>query len=148
MSGANDPTRIHAIDVHLVPAAHPTEVRSSLAFVDCCAGRNANRDNVKGVKTPVQRRNLVFCRLTPLAERAGFPCKSAMTEFTHPTGRRMYGAGDALPRVYKERFRTQMYSQRVVYPGVWNKVAVVAREDDDETMLNHALIQSRRRYGR
>jgi hypothetical protein len=41
-----------------------------------------------------------------------------------------------------------MYSQRVVYPGVWNKVAVVAREHDDETMLNHALIQSRRRYGR
>jgi hypothetical protein len=63
-------------------------------------------------------------------------------------GRRMYGAGDTLPRVYKERFRTQMYSQRVVYPGVWNKVALVAREDDDETMLNHALIQSRRRYRR
>jgi hypothetical protein len=63
-------------------------------------------------------------------------------------GRRMYGAGDALPRVYKERFRTQMYSQRIVYPGVWNKVALVAREDDDETMLNHALIQSRRRYRR
>jgi hypothetical protein len=63
-------------------------------------------------------------------------------------GRRMYGTGDALPRVYKERFRTQMYSQRVVYPGVWNKVALVAREDDDETMLNHALIQSRRRYRR
>jgi hypothetical protein len=63
-------------------------------------------------------------------------------------GRRMYGAGDALPRVYKERFRTQIYSQRVVYPGAWNKVALVAREDDDETMLNHALIQSRRRYRR
>jgi hypothetical protein len=61
-------------------------------------------------------------------------------------GRRMYGAGDALPRVYKERFRTQMYSERVVYPGVWNKVVVVAREDDDDTMLNHALIQGRRRY--
>ncbi len=61
-------------------------------------------------------------------------------------GRRLYGAGDALPRVYKERFRTQLYSERVVYPGVWNKVVVVAREDDDETMLNHALIQSRRRY--
>jgi hypothetical protein len=60
-------------------------------------------------------------------------------------GRRMYGAGDALPRVYKERFRTQLYSERVVYPGVWNKVVVVAREDDDETMLNHALIQGRRR---
>jgi hypothetical protein len=60
-------------------------------------------------------------------------------------GRRMYGAGDALPRVYRERFRTQLYSERVVYPGVWNKVVVVAREDDDETMLNHALIQGRRR---
>jgi hypothetical protein len=63
-------------------------------------------------------------------------------------GRRMYGAGDALPAVYEERFRTQMYSERVVYPGVWNKVVVVAREDDDETMLNHALVQGRRRYRR
>jgi hypothetical protein len=62
-------------------------------------------------------------------------------------GRRMYGAGDALPRVYQERFRTQMYSERIVYPGVWNKVVVVAREDDDETMLNHALMQGRRRHG-
>jgi hypothetical protein len=61
-------------------------------------------------------------------------------------GRRMYGAGDALPRVYTERFRTQLYSERVVYPGVWSKVVVVAREDDDETMLNHALIQGRRRH--
>jgi hypothetical protein len=63
-------------------------------------------------------------------------------------GRRMYGAGDALPGVYKERFRTQMYSERVVYPGVWNKVVVVAREDDDSAMLNHALIQGRRRYAK
>jgi hypothetical protein len=63
-------------------------------------------------------------------------------------GRRMYGAGDALPGVYKERFRTQMYSERVVYPGVWNKVVVVAREDDDATILNHALIQGRRRNQR
>ena len=61
-------------------------------------------------------------------------------------GRRMYGAGDALPRVYTERFRTQLYSERVVYPGVWNKVVVVAREDEDATMLNHALIQGRRRH--
>jgi hypothetical protein len=63
-------------------------------------------------------------------------------------GRRMYGAGDVLPDVYEERFRTQMYSERVVYPGVWNKVVVVASEDDDETILNHALIQGRRRYRR
>ena len=61
-------------------------------------------------------------------------------------GRRMYGPGDTLPAIYKERFRTQMYSERVDYRGVWNKAVVVAREDDDETMLNHALIQGRRRY--
>jgi hypothetical protein len=63
-------------------------------------------------------------------------------------GRRMYGAGDPLPDVYKERFRTELYSDRVVHAGVWNKVVVVGREDDDEAMLNHALIQSRRRYRR
>jgi hypothetical protein len=61
-------------------------------------------------------------------------------------GRRMYGVGDALPAVYTERFRTQVYNERVVYPGAWNKIVVVAREDDDEAILNHALIQSRRRY--
>ena len=63
-------------------------------------------------------------------------------------GRRMYGPGDPLPGIYKERFRTQMYTERVVYPGVWNRVVVVAREDDDATILNHALIQGRRRYRR
>jgi hypothetical protein len=39
-----------------------------------------------------------------------------------------------------------MYSERVVYRGVWNKVVVVAGEDDDEAILNHALIQGRRRF--
>jgi hypothetical protein len=63
-------------------------------------------------------------------------------------GRRMYGAGDALPAVYSERFRTQLYNERILYPGVWNKVVVVAREDDHEAILNHALIQSRRRSSR
>ena len=61
-------------------------------------------------------------------------------------GRRMYGAGDALPAVYAERFRTEIYNERIIHPGAWNKLVVVAREDDDEAMLNHALIQSRRRY--
>jgi hypothetical protein len=61
-------------------------------------------------------------------------------------GRRMYSAGDALPAAYTERFQTQIYNERIVYPGAWNRVVVVAREDDDEAMLNHALIQSRRRY--
>ena len=61
-------------------------------------------------------------------------------------GRRMYGLGDQLPPVYAERFRTEIYNERVAHLGAWNKVVVVAREDDDQTMLNHALIQSRRRY--
>lgn len=60
-------------------------------------------------------------------------------------GRRMYGAGDSLPALYSEHFRTQIYNERVVYPGAWNKVVVIAQEDDAEAMLNHALIQSRRR---
>jgi hypothetical protein len=59
-------------------------------------------------------------------------------------GRRMYGPGDELPELY-EGLKTQMYDDRVDYAGVWHKVVVVAREDDDATMLNHALIQGRRR---
>jgi hypothetical protein len=59
-------------------------------------------------------------------------------------GRRMYGPGDPLPEIY-EGFRTQMYDDRVDHAGVWHKVVVVAREDDQATMLNHALIQGRRR---
>jgi hypothetical protein len=61
-------------------------------------------------------------------------------------GRRMYGVGDKLPAVYSDRFRTQLYNERVAHPGAWNKVVVVAREADDAAMLDHALIQSRRRY--
>jgi hypothetical protein len=58
----------------------------------------------------------------------------------------MYGIADKLPPVYAQSFRTQIYNERIAYPGVWNKVVVVAREDDEAAMLNHALIQSRRRY--
>ena len=60
-------------------------------------------------------------------------------------GRRMYGPGDALPEIYEVRFRTQMYNDRVDYPGVWHKAVVIAGEDDHATMLNHALLQGRRR---
>jgi hypothetical protein len=61
-------------------------------------------------------------------------------------GRRMYSVGDALPAVYAERFRTEIYNERIVYPGAWNKIVVVASLDDHGAMLDHALIQSRRRY--
>jgi hypothetical protein len=60
-------------------------------------------------------------------------------------GRRMYGVGEHLPSVYAERFRTQLYSDRIDHPGVYHKIVVVAREDDADAILNHALIQSRRR---
>jgi hypothetical protein len=57
----------------------------------------------------------------------------------------MYGLGDQLPPVCAGRFRTEINNQRVAHLGAWNKV-VVAREDDDQMMLDDALIQSRRRY--
>jgi hypothetical protein len=61
-------------------------------------------------------------------------------------GRRMYSAGDTLPTVYAQRFRTEIYKDRIDYPGAWNRLVVVVREDDHDAMLDHALIQSRRRY--
>lgn len=61
-------------------------------------------------------------------------------------GRRMYSVGDTLPAAYTQRFRTQLYDERIVYPGAWNKLVVVVRENDHGAMLDHALIQSRRRY--
>jgi hypothetical protein len=44
----------------------------------------------------------------------------------------MHGVGDALPAVYTERLRTEVYDERVVHPGAWNKIVVVANENDDE----------------
>ena len=87
----------------------------------------------------------------PLAEFVAADDYSETREFVavirgSDGGRRMYSAGDVLPEVYQEHFRTQIYSERVVHPGAWNKIVVVAREDDDGTMLNHALVQGRRRY--
>jgi hypothetical protein len=57
----------------------------------------------------------------------------------------MYGVGDALPTVYAERFRTDIFNERIPRPGAWNKLVAVVRDDDHEAMLTHALIQSRRR---
>jgi hypothetical protein len=60
-------------------------------------------------------------------------------------GKKMYGPGDSLPDVYTQHFRTELYSDRVVYSRSWNKLAVIAHEDDHTTILNHALLQARRR---
>ena len=57
----------------------------------------------------------------------------------------MFGASDPLPRVYADSFRTALYNDRIRVRGTWAKVGVVAREDEPEVMLNHALTQARRR---
>jgi hypothetical protein len=59
--------------------------------------------------------------------------------------KRMFGPGDSLPPAYVSQFRTVMYSDRIRASGAWSKIAVLAREDDPDTMLNHALLQARRR---
>jgi hypothetical protein len=59
--------------------------------------------------------------------------------------KKMFGVGDPLPRVYAEYFRTALYSDCIRVRGAWAKVAVVAREDEPEVVLNHALVQARRR---
>ena len=60
-------------------------------------------------------------------------------------GRRMYGPEDVLPTVYAKSFRTVIYRDRIRAPGAWNKVAVVANKNDTAVILNHALLQARRR---
>jgi hypothetical protein len=60
-------------------------------------------------------------------------------------GRKLFGPGDPLPQPYPESFRIESYRDRIHAPRAWNKLCVVAAEDDREAMLNHALLQARRR---
>jgi hypothetical protein len=62
-----------------------------------------------------------------------------------PRSKKMFGPADPLPPVYTERFRTALYSDRIRVRGAWAKVGVLAREDEPDVMLDHALIQARRR---
>jgi hypothetical protein len=57
----------------------------------------------------------------------------------------MYGPTDPLPEIYRQRFATAIYSERIQYPGAYNKQAVVVPEREIATLLNHGLIQGRRR---
>jgi hypothetical protein len=59
-------------------------------------------------------------------------------------GRKMYGSGEELPPSYAP-FRITTYRDRVRARGSWNKLAVVVAETDTDAILNHALIQARRR---
>jgi hypothetical protein len=62
-----------------------------------------------------------------------------------PKSKKMFGPGDSLPSVYAERFRTALISGHIRVSGVWSKIGVLAREDEPDTMLDHALVQARRR---
>jgi hypothetical protein len=59
--------------------------------------------------------------------------------------RSMYAPGTALPAPY-EALPTGVYSDYVCAPGAWKKQAVIARDDDYATMLNHSLIQAELRF--
>lgn len=60
-------------------------------------------------------------------------------------GKKMYAPSDPLPSVYDQNFDIQVFADRIVAPRAWNKLAVVVHEDDHAAILNHALLQARRR---
>jgi hypothetical protein len=59
--------------------------------------------------------------------------------------RKMFSPSDTLPAPYPEVFRIEPYRDRIHAQGAWNRLAVIAAHDDREAMLNHALLQARRR---
>jgi hypothetical protein len=61
-------------------------------------------------------------------------------------GAKMYDPSDELPAPYA-KIRTETYRDRVDVPGSYEKLGVVAHEDDIATILGHSLIQSQTRFG-
>lgn len=59
-------------------------------------------------------------------------------------GRKMYGPTEHLPPAYAG-FRIATFRDRVQVKGSLNKLAVITADNDTDTILNHALIQARRR---
>jgi hypothetical protein len=60
-------------------------------------------------------------------------------------GKKMYGPGDPLPQVYVDNFTIVVFRDEVKAPRAWSKMAVLVHEDDTDSILNHALLQARRR---
>lgn len=61
-------------------------------------------------------------------------------------GAKMYDPFDDLPTPYGP-FRIETYRDRVDVTGSYEKLGVVAHEDDVDTILGHTLIQSQTRFG-
>lgn len=59
---------------------------------------------------------------------------------------KMYDPSDELPAAYND-LRIETYRDRIDYPGSYNKLGVVAHEDDATSMLAHTLIQAQSRHG-
>lgn len=57
----------------------------------------------------------------------------------------MFGPTDPLPEIYRRYFDTAIYADRIQYRGAYNKQAVVVSEHGVASLLNHGLIQGRRR---
>jgi hypothetical protein len=62
-------------------------------------------------------------------------------------GKKMYAPTDPPPAAYRQNFDIQVFADRIAAPRAWNKLAVVVHEDDHTAILNHALLQARRRAG-
>jgi hypothetical protein len=58
-----------------------------------------------------------------------------------PGGRSMFSPGDELPAAYAG-LTVDVFRHRVVGPQAYNKLALVAENEDRQAMLNHAAIQS------
>jgi hypothetical protein len=46
---------------------------------------------------------------------------------------------------YADNFRTVLFRDRINAPRAFSKMAVLAHHGDTDTILNHALLQARRR---
>jgi hypothetical protein len=55
-------------------------------------------------------------------------------------GAKLYDPVDELPALYSD-YRIETYRDRIDYPRSYEKLGIVAHEDDHKTMLDHTLIQ-------
>jgi hypothetical protein len=62
-----------------------------------------------------------------------------------PSQRSMYPPTSVLPGPYG-KLPTALYADRIKFRGSYKQQAVVAREDDVDTMLNHSLVQADLRF--
>jgi hypothetical protein len=58
-----------------------------------------------------------------------------------PGGRSMYAPGDELPAAYED-LTVDVFRHRIAGPQAYDRLAVIAKNADRQTMLNHAAIQS------